>query len=142
MRLNEIYTVVCQLPSKLGYSNKNAIRILDWRGNETLLPEYLCETRPQFLTALNALAFKWPPYIQTHIRHGPSFFVCEEKQWLLDNLKPQSFKSNVVAGNTIRLTTLVLQNFPRGWGPNYVTIMPFQMQYPFCEECRRSGRPR
>ena len=142
VRLNEIYSVVCQLPAKLGYSRGNAIKLIDWHGIETLLPDYFCETRLQLLAALKALSFKWPLYLREHFRHGQPFFVCEEKKWLLDNQQPQSFASNVVAGNTLRLTSMVIHNYPPEWGRDVVTPLSFHTLYYYCDGCLTAGRAR
>lgn len=109
LRLSELYDAISQLPRKIGYTDANAIIIVDWRGLETVLPLHLVDVEhgyAQLRATLAALTFRWPEYLRLMVTEDAYDFLCDRTKTILGD--DELLAKVLHPGRRIRLTSLGL----------------------------------
>ncbi|KAI0746966.1 hypothetical protein C8Q80DRAFT_1271780 [Daedaleopsis nitida] len=143
-RLDEIYTVVRQLPQKLGHTRTNAVLLQDWRGSETVLPVEFCQSAAQIRMLLNAVAQKWPTSVRRYIQGAVYDLVCEETNMMLGSRNEPSFLAGILPGSTLRMLGFFEVNGPKAdestAGTETDECMTLGVNYRYCDTCRTRGQ--
>lgn len=113
LRLDEICSVVRQLPRTLGYTHANAVTLKDWRGIDTVMPMEFCHDVGQMNMALKAVSLQWSYFARHQVQEEMYYLLWEETGMVWDPSASKSLvsKSGLVPGATVRLFSLICFRF-------------------------------